>query len=46
MSNKIIIPINNGFWKLFWHWLFKKKLRRQNTYTFSAFRQKSEVEDE
>ena len=28
VGNTISIPIDNGFWKTFWHWLSRKNLKR------------------
>ena len=33
VGDKIAIQIENGFWKIFWHWILQKNLRRQDVYT-------------
>jgi len=32
----ISTPINNSFWRVFWHWLVQKDLKRANYYTIDA----------
>lgn len=35
------ISINNGFWKIFWHWVFQINLKRTSEYTITSVNETS-----